>query len=96
MTDDFYKDLLENPELMDRLDTADLPPDHPCFTTLRKKVPGFFSDKVGGNIITEFCALRAKSYAFNIYAWVDNEGKDGEGKFGVERIKAKGNKAACG
>jgi len=34
----------------------------------RKKSPGFFSDEVDGNIITEFCALRAKSYAFNVYA----------------------------
>lgn len=36
----------------------------------------FFSDEVDGNVITEFCALRAKSYDFNV------EGKD--------KIKAKG------
>jgi len=48
----------------------------------RKKVPGFFSDEVDGNVITEFCALRAKSYAFNVYT--------GEDKDGVEKIKAKG------
>jgi len=50
----------------------------------RKKSPGFFSDEVDGNIVTEFCALRAKSYAFNVYAGSD--GKDGGGK----KIKAKG------
>ncbi|XP_050059779.1 uncharacterized protein LOC126551070 [Aphis gossypii] len=81
-TDDFYKDLIENPNLMDRLDTADLPPIHPCYTTARKKVPGFFSDEAKGHIMTEFCALRAKSYAYNIYT--------GEEDVVREQIKAKG------
>lgn len=68
------------------MDTANLPRDHPCFVAKRKKEPGYFSDEVDGNIITEFCALRAKSYAFNIYA-----GKDD--KVGEEKIKAKGIRA---
>jgi len=42
MIDNFYIDLLENSNLMDRLDTADLASNHPCCTTARKKVPGFF------------------------------------------------------
>jgi len=67
---------------MDRLDTADLPPDHPCYTTARKKVPGFFSDESKGDIISEFCALRAKSYAFKIHSSNTAVGK--------ECIKAKG------
>lgn len=74
---------MENSILLDRLDTADLPPDHPCYTMVRKKVPGFFSDEVGGNIITEFCALRAKSYAYHVYTGEDNVE-------GGEKIKAKG------
>ncbi|XP_050063772.1 uncharacterized protein LOC126552813 isoform X2 [Aphis gossypii] len=81
-TDDFYKDLIENTNLMDRLDTADLPPIHPCYTTARKKVPGFFSDEAKGHIMTEFCALRAKSYAYNTYT--------GEEDVVREQIKAKG------
>lgn len=81
-TEDFYKDLIENPNLMDRLDTSDLPPIHPCYTTARKKVPGFFSDEAKGHIMTEFCALRAKSYGFNIYT--------GEEDVVREQIKAKG------
>ena len=44
---------------------------------------GYFSDEVDGNVITEFCALRAKSYAFNVYAGEDNVE-------GGEKIKAKG------
>ncbi|XP_050065112.1 uncharacterized protein LOC126554040 [Aphis gossypii] len=84
MTDDFYSDLLENPNLMDRLDTADLPSNHPCYTTARKKVPGFFSDESKGDIISEFCALRAKSYAYKIHS---SNTSDTAGR---ESIKAKG------
>lgn len=87
-TEDFYADLAANSNLLNRMDTANLPSNHPCYVAGRKKTPGFFSDEVGGNIITEFCALRAKSYAFNIHA-VEEE-KDGEEKVGGEKIKAKG------
>ncbi|VVC27470.1 DNA polymerase, palm domain [Cinara cedri] len=67
MTDDFYNDLEKNSNLLERMDTANLPQDHPCYTVDRKKIPGFFSDETDGLIMTEFCALRAKSYAYNIY-----------------------------
>ncbi|XP_060868610.1 uncharacterized protein LOC132943592 [Metopolophium dirhodum] len=81
-TQDFYVDLAANSNLLDRMDTANLPTDHPCYVASRKKDPGLFSDEVDANIITEFVALRAKSYAFNVYA-VGGGG-------GGEKIKAKG------
>jgi hypothetical protein len=68
---------------MDRLDTADLSPIDPCYTTARKKVPGFFSDELKGHTMTEFCALRAKSYAYNIYAGEDDAVRDKDDKFKV-------------
>lgn len=74
-TDDFYKDLLENAILLDRMDTANLPEHHPCYISERKKIPGLFSDETNGKTMIEFIALRAKSYAYDI-----------EGK---EKIKAK-------
>ncbi|VVC31171.1 Hypothetical protein CINCED_3A015715 [Cinara cedri] len=80
MTDDFYNDLEKNSNLLERMDTANLPQDHPCYTADRKKIPGLFSDETDGLIITEFCALRAKAYAYNIYG----------GKKEKEIIKAKG------
>jgi len=46
------------------MDTSNLPPDHRCFTTLRKRIPGLFKDEANGRTIFEFVALRAKSYAF--------------------------------
>ena len=36
-----------------------------------KKVIGMFKDEIGGKIMTEFCALRAKTYSFLIDAYTD-------------------------
>jgi len=58
------------------MDTSDLPKDHPCYIAERKKIPGLFSDETKGAIMTDFCALRAKSYSFILA--------------GKEKIKAKG------
>jgi len=58
------------------MDTSNLPHDHPCYIAERKKIPGLFSDETDGRAMTEFCALRAKSYAYKI----DDK----------EKIKAKG------
>jgi len=58
------------------MDTANLPRDHPCYNATKKKVPGYFSDETDGGTISEFVALRAKSYAYILE--------------GEEKIKAKG------
>ncbi|XP_015377595.1 PREDICTED: uncharacterized protein LOC107171850 [Diuraphis noxia] len=63
-TDDFYNDLVNNSNLLDRMDTSNLPQDHPCYIAERKKIPGLFSDETDGHIMREFIALRAKSYAY--------------------------------
>ncbi|KAL4107208.1 hypothetical protein QTP88_017591 [Uroleucon formosanum] len=91
-TEDFYLNLLNNLNLMDRLEMADLPPIHPCYTTARKKVPGFFSNELKGGTMTKFCALRAKSYAYNIYTGEEDavRDKNDKDKVGDEKIKAKG------
>lgn len=75
-TDDFYEDLKNNNNLFNRMDTSNLPEDHPCFISERKKIPGLFSDETDGLVMTEFCALLAKSYAYIL---------DGR-----EKIRAKG------
>ncbi|XP_050066055.1 uncharacterized protein LOC126555136 [Aphis gossypii] len=66
LTDDFYSDLEGNPNLMNRTDTSNLPPDHACYTSARKRIPGLFKDETGGRTMYEFVALRAKSYAYDI------------------------------
>jgi len=58
------------------MDTANFPKDHPCYIAERKKIPGLFSDETDGFVMTEFYALRAKSYAYILQ--------------GKEKIKAKG------
>ncbi|XP_060848275.1 uncharacterized protein LOC132927701 [Rhopalosiphum padi] len=65
-TDDFYSDLADNPNLRSRTDTSNLPPDHACYTSTRKRIPGLFKDETGGRTMYEFVALRAKSYAYDI------------------------------
>ncbi|KAL4132045.1 hypothetical protein QTP88_009266 [Uroleucon formosanum] len=59
-------DLANNANLLDRMDTSNLPRDHPCYIAERKKIPGLFSDETDGRVMSEFCALRAKSYAYKI------------------------------
>jgi len=75
-TNDFYNDLANNSNLLDRIDTSNLPRDHPCYIAERKNIPGLFSHETDGLVMTEFCALRAKSYAYILS--------------GKEKIKAKG------
>lgn len=50
ITDDFYADLADNSILLDRMDTSNLPEDHPCYISERKKIPGLFSDETDGAI----------------------------------------------
>ncbi|XP_025191594.1 uncharacterized protein LOC112591876 [Melanaphis sacchari] len=65
-TEDFYKDLVDNPALLERMDTSNLPVTHPCYVGTRKKIPGLFKDETAGRTMYEFIALRAKSYAYKI------------------------------
>lgn len=76
LTTDFYADILSKQELLEQLDTSNFPPDHPCYRTERKKVPGTFTDETGGESIWELASLRAKAYGYSLV--------------GKETIKAKG------
>jgi len=67
-TEDVYKDIRE--DVQERFDTSNFPQNHSSgILRMNKKVPGKFKDECGGEIISEFCGLRAKLYAFK---------KDGE------------------
>ena len=60
-TDDFYKDIAEDVEA--RFDTSAYSNNRPLPIGKNKKVIGLMKDELGGGIMKEFIALRAKMYS---------------------------------
>ena len=61
-TEDFYKDISQ--DVNKRFDTSNYTFDRPLPTGINKKVIGLMKDELGGDIITEFVALRPKAYSY--------------------------------
>ena len=61
-TEDFYKDIANDVEK--RFDTSNYDVDRRLSTGKNKKVIGLMKDELGGRIITEFVALRPKTYSY--------------------------------
>ena len=61
-TKDFYKDISQ--DVNKRFDTSNYTFDRPLPTGINKKVIGLMKDELGGDIITEFLALRPKAYSY--------------------------------
>ena len=61
-TKDFYKDIAE--DVKERFDTSNFSYDRPLPIDMNKKVIGLMKDELGGDIITEFVALRPKAYSY--------------------------------
>ena len=61
-TKDFYKDIGQ--DVNKRFDTSNYTFDRPLPTGINKKVIGLMKDELGGDIITEFVALRPKAYSY--------------------------------
>ena len=61
-TKDFYKDIANDVEK--RFDTSNYECDSPLPTGKNKKVIGLIKDELGGRVITEFVALRPKTYSY--------------------------------
>ena len=61
-TKDFYKDIANDVEK--RFDTSNYEVNRPLPTRKNKKVIGLMKDELGGKIITEFVALRPKTYPY--------------------------------
>ena len=64
-TEDFYKDIANDVNIL--FDTSGYAKklNRPLPTRINEKVIGTFKDELNGKVITEFCAPRAKTYAFN-------------------------------
>ena len=74
-TEDFYEDIADVVER--KFDTSNYETDRPLPTGKNKKVIGLMKDELGRRIMTEFIALRPKTYA---YLMDDNEVKKAKGK----------------
>ena len=61
-TEDFYEDIANDVEK--RFDASNYEVDRPLPTGKNKKVTGLMKDELGGNIMTEFVALRPKTYSY--------------------------------
>ena len=61
-TEDFYKDVANDVEK--RFDTPNYECDRPLLTGKNKNVIGLMKDELGGRVITEFVALRPKTYSY--------------------------------
>ena len=61
-TNDFYEDI--NQDVNERFDTSNYTFDRPLPKGINKKVIGLMKDELGGGIITEFVALRPKTYSY--------------------------------
>ena len=61
-TKDFCKDVSQ--DVNKRFDTSNYTFDRPLPTGINKKVIGLMKDELGGDIITEFAALRPKGYSY--------------------------------
>ena len=62
--EDFYKDIADDVEK--RSDTSNYEVNRPLPTGINKKVIGLMKDELRGRIMTEFVALRPKTYAYQI------------------------------
>ena len=76
-TEDFYKDIAIDVERWFDPSNYDKKDNRPLLIGKNKKVIGLFKDELGGKILTEFCALRAKAYAYKLDD--DTEHKKGKG-----------------
>ena len=65
-TEDFYNDIANDVERLFDTSNYDKKDNRPLPIGKNKKLIGLFKDELGGKAMTEFCALRAKAYAYKL------------------------------
>ena len=83
-TEDFYKDLANDVEI--RFDTSNYEVDRPLSTGKNKKVIGLMKDRLGGRVITEFVALRPKTYSYLTDDCKEDKKAKGTKKYVIKRM----------
>ena len=83
-TEDFYRDIANDVEK--RFDTSNYECDRPLPTEKNKKVIGLMKDELGGRIITEFVALRPKTYSYLTDDFKEDKKAKGTKKCVIKRM----------
>ena len=87
-TEDFYKDISADVDKWFDTSNFDKSDNRPLEIGKNKNVLGKFKDEVAGQIISKFCTLRAKTYAFLIDEYTDDDYEKNK----IINKKAKGTK----
>ena len=80
----FYNDIANDVEK--RFDTSNYEVDRPLPTGKNKKVIGLMKDELGGRIITEFVALRPKTYSYLTDDFKEDKKAKGTKKCVIKRM----------
>ena len=83
-TKDFYKDISQG--VNKRFDTSNYTFARPLPTGINKKVIGLMKDELGGDIITEFVALRPKAYSYITNNFIEMKKAKGTKKCVVNKM----------
>ena len=83
-TKDFYKDISQ--DVNKRFDTSNYTFDRPLPIGVNKKVIGLMKDELGGDIITEFVALRPKAYSYITNDFIEMKKAKGTKKCVVNKM----------
>ena len=83
-TKNFYKDIAQDVE--ERFDTSNYDVDRPLHKGKNKKVIGLMKDELGGGIITEFVALRPKTYSYMTDEFIEMKKAKGTKKCVIKKM----------
>ena len=83
-TNDFYEDISQ--DVNERFDTSNYTFDRPLAKGINKKVIGLMKDDLGGGIITEFVALRPKTYSYITNDFIELKKAKGTKKCVVKKM----------
>ena len=83
-TKDSYKDIAKDVE--ERFDTSNYGFDRPLPKGKNRKVIGLMKDELGGEIITEFVALRPKTYSYMTNEFIEMKKAKGTKKYVIKKM----------
>ena len=83
-TEDFYEDIPD--DVKKRFDKSNYEANRPLPTGKNKKVIGLMKDELGGKIMTEFAALRPKTYSYLMDDGNSDKKAKGTNKCVIKRV----------